>query len=354
MYAILPRTVPHGGELQRSVTCLVRVAELATAIPQLSLRRACGCGFPSRLSEVEPYYSTGFGMALLGDALHVMRRLRAESVDLILTSPPYPLIRKKAYGNVHACAYLAWFAPFAAEIVRILKDSGSLVLCLGGVWNRRLPTKSAYQFELLLFLTRFLHLAQDFYVCNPAKIPGPAEWVNVRRIRAKDAVDYVWWLSKTPYPKASNTKVLRPYSDSMKILLRRGSKRAERPSGHILTKKIGQNNGGAIPPNFLLVPNTISTDAYLRQCRIEGIQPHPARLPRQLPEFFIKFLTDEHDIVLDPFAGSNVTGEVAEALGRHWVAVENVKRYLTGSKLRFGLELEAPRSRQATLRCWVR
>jgi len=276
--------------------------------PQNESSRVCECGFPVRVSEIEPFYSSGLGVALLGDARRVMQQFRPESVDLVLTSPPYPLLRKKAYGNVDANAYVTWFAPFAAEIVRTLKRSGSLVLCLGGVWNRQLPTKSTYQFDTLLFLTRFLHFAQDFYVCNPAKLPGPAEWVNVRKIRAKDAVDCIWWLSKTPDPKARNTNVLRRYSDSMEVLLRHGFHVAQRPSGHILTEKMARNNGGAIPPNFLLLPNTTSTDHYLRQCRLQRIEPHPARFSRRLPEFFIKFLTDKHDIVLDPFAGSNVTG----------------------------------------------
>ncbi len=324
-------------------------AGATTTAPSPPIHQACRCGFPTRAFQLEPFYSSELGVALLGDAQRVMRELRAESVDLVLTSPPYPLVRKKAYGNVDANAYVMWFAPFATEILRILKTTGSLVICLGGAWNRRLPTKSTYQFELLLFLTRFFHLAQDFYLCNPAKLPGPAEWVNVRRIRAKDAVDYVWWLSKTPEPKASNTNILIPYSNSMNTLLRRGFVTARRPSGHVLTTKMSRDNGGAIPPNFLLIPNTTSTDPYLTKCRQQGINAHPARFAGRLPEFFIKFLTDKHDIVLDPFAGSNVTGEVAEALGRHWVAVESEETYLTGSKLRFGLDVKQPKNWQATL-----
>jgi site-specific DNA-methyltransferase (cytosine-N4-specific) len=166
-------------------------------------------------------------------------------------------------------------------------------------------------------------------------LPSPAEWVTVRRTRVKDAVDPVWWLSKTPDPKASNWRVLRPYSDSMKKLLENGYKAQLRPSGHDISEHFSKDNQGAIPPNLLSMANTDSNSTYLRECRQRGIKPHPARFPHGLPEFFIRFLTDPGDLVLDPFAGSNVTGEVAERLGRRWLAFELVEEYLEASKFRF-------------------
>lgn len=287
------------------------------------------------LEGVEPYYTTELGSAYLGDALELMKYLPKKSVDLIMTSPPFALNKKKDYGNVDADEYLWWFAPFAKEFWRILKPRGSLVLHIGGSWNKGIPTKGLYHFKLLILLCEKFHLAQDFYWYNPAKLPTPAEWVTIRRIRVKDAVDPIWWLSKKPYPKADNRRVLRQYSQSMKQLLENGYKPNLRPSGHNISDKFQRDLGGSIPPNLLEISNTESNSPYLRECRKAGIKPHPARYPSGIPDFFIRFLTKKGDKVLDPFGGSNVTGEVAERLGRKWMCFEIVEDYLKGSLFRF-------------------
>lgn len=292
--------------------------------------------------EDEPYYAEGHGAAYVGDARRLLRQMRADSVDLIVTSPPFALKRKKEYGNVDAKEYIPWFMTFAAEFKRILKETGSLVIHIGGTWTKGQPTRSLYHFELVIALCRTLgfHLAQEFYWYNPAKLPSPAEWVTVRRIRVKDAVDPVWWLSKTANPKATNWNVLRPYSEAMRKLLKQGYDARRRPSGHDISENFSREHSGAIPPNLLSLANTDSNSNYLRACREHGIKPHPARFPHGLPEFFIRFLTDPPDLVLDPFAGSNVTGEVAEMLGRRWLAFEIVEEYLEGSKFRFPVTSE--------------
>ncbi len=294
--------------------------------------------------EEEPLYTTQYGAAYLGDALTYLRQMERDSVDLILTSPPFALKRKKEYGNVDAKDYVPWFVDFAAEFKRILRDTGSLVIDIGGTWIRGQPTRSLYHFELVIALCKTLgfHLAQEFYWYNPSKLPSPAEWVTVRRIRVKDAVNPVWWLSKTPHPKASNWRVLKPYSDSMKKLLENGYKAKLRPSGHDISENFSKDNKGAIPPNLLELANTDSNSTYLQKCREHGIKPHPARFPHGLPEFFVKFLTEPGDLVVDPFAGSNVTGEVAEQLGRHWLAFEIIEEYLEASKFRFLGSQEQP------------
>jgi site-specific DNA-methyltransferase (cytosine-N4-specific) len=288
---------------------------------------------------LESYYETRLGKAYLGDALAVTRRLRGESVNLIVTSPPFPLTfrKKKPYGSVKIDEYVTWFFPIADQLKRVLKPDGSLVIDIGGVWNKGEPTRNLYQYHLLLTLCEKVgfHFAQDFYWYNPGALPAPAEWVNVRRIRVKSAVNLVWWLSKTPWPKADNRSVLRDYSDDMLRLFQRGYRVKTRPSGHNITAKFTKNHGGAIPPNLIEIGNNDSNGEYLQKCLKAGLPVHPARFPRGLPEFFIKLCTDRGDIVLDPFAGSNVTGEAAERLGRRWIAVELVEEYLRGSKLRF-------------------
>jgi len=278
------------------------------------------------------------GRIVNADALIVLNReIRPKSVDLIVTSPPFGLVRQKAYGNVASTEYTNWFRPFAAALHRVLKPSGSLVIDIGGAWTPKQPTRSLYHFKLLLMLCEEygFHLAQEFYWWNPAKLPTPAEWVAVRRIRVKDAVNCIWWLSPTPWPRADNRRVLQPYSDSMQSLLRSGYAPGLRPSGHDISAKFQRDNGAAIPPNLLAAANTDRNAHYLRYCKAKGVTPHPARFPHAIPEFFIRLLTDRGDVVVDPFAGSCVTGEVAERLGRKWTCVEIVAEYATGAKGRF-------------------
>lgn len=254
-----------------------------------------------------------------------------------MTSPPFGLVRKKDYGNADANEYVEWFRDFGAEFHRILKDSGSLVIDIGGAWNKGVPTRSLYHFKLLIMLCEEMgfHLAQEFYWWNPARLPTPAEWVTVRRVRVKDAINTVWWLSKTPWPRASNRRVLQPYSPAMKSLLKNGYRAKKRPSGHDISEKFSVDNGAAIPPNLIAIPNTESNSFYLRYCEENGLKPHPARYPAELPELFIRMLTDEGDTVIDPFAGSCVTGEVCERLERKWMCIELLEEYCHAALGRF-------------------
>lgn len=283
------------------------------------------------------YYSTKLGATYNCDSLDFMRNLPDNSVNLVMTSPPFALQRKKDYGNVDAVDYVAWLTPFAQEIHRILTPDGSFVVDIGGSWIKGLPTRSLYHLEVVIAFTKHVgfHLAQEFFWYNPAKLPTPAEWVTVRRIRVKDAVNTVWWLSKTPHPKANNRNVLVEYSDSMKELLIKGYTAKKRPSGHDISTKFGRDNGGAIPSNLLQISNTESNSEYQRLCRANNVIVHPARFPQALPEFFIKMLTDPNDLVLDPFGGSMVTGAACELLSRRWLGVELVEDYLIGSRYRF-------------------
>jgi DNA modification methylase len=292
---------------------------------------------PPKSEVAPPYFSTDRGRMVLGNSLDVLAQTPSSSVDLIMTSPPFGLVREKEYGNVPAEEYCLWFRPFAEQFRRVLKDSGSLVIDFGGAWKRGQPARELYHFELLVMLCRQygFSLAQEFYWWNPSKLPSPAEWVTVRRIRVKDSINTVWWLSKSAWPKASNRRVLLPYSDAMHSLFKNGYRAKSRPSGHIISDRFSTDNGGSIPPNLLAVANTESNSSYLRYCNDQGIKPHPARFPQEIPEFFIRMLTDEGDLIVDPFAGSCVTGEVAEKLDRRWVCAELRADYLAGALGRF-------------------
>ena len=306
-------------------------------------------------SATKLLFKTSHGRAHVGDSLAWLEKKRnSGKVDLIMTSPPFGLLRKKSYGNVSSEEYLSWFRPFAYGFKNVLKENGSLVIDVGGSWNSGIPSRSLYHFDLLIMLVRELgfHLCQEFYWWNPSKLPTPAEWVTIRRIRVKDAVNTVWWLSKTPFPKSSNTRILSPYSDSMHAVLSRGyHKAATRPSGHEISEKFILDNGGGIPPNLIALANTQFNRSYVDYCKRKGLPVHPARFPVGLPTFFIKFLTNRRDLVLDPFAGSLTTGFAAQRLDRRWVNIDQDIRYVKGGKVLFKKsELNVPEEEIASYR----
>lgn len=290
-------------------------------------------------------YTTHNGKALIGDSLELLKSLPENSVNLIITSPPFALLRKKEYGNKNGEAYIDWLTQFAKLIKPVLTEDGSFVIDMGGAYQKGKPVRSLYNYRVLLKFCDEIgyNLAEEFFWYNSSKLPSPIEWVNKRKIRAKDSVDTVWWFSKGDFPKADVKKVLVPYSARMKKLLK--SKKnyydpAHRPSGHDISKGFNKNNGGAIPSNLLQIPNSESNSNYLRFTRKLGIKAHPARFPQKLPEFFIKYLTDPGDMVIDIFGGSNTTGMVAENLQRKWISCELDKQYVAASVLRFADSIE--------------
>ncbi len=290
-----------------------------------------------------PLYRTKKGVFYLGESEFILSskwfKPYYNKINLIFTSPPFPLKKKKSYGNLNGEDYINWLANFSSPFNNLLKDDGSLVIELGSSWVSGIPTMSTESIQALLTLKERgnYHLCQEFVWHNPSSLPNPVQWVNVERIRVTNSFSRVWWLSKTPKPKADNRKILKEYSSSMKRLLKTQKYNpGKRPSGHQIGKKSFLiNNGGAIPTNVLNISNTVSRGPYHSFCKNNNILSHPARMPVDLAKFFIQFLTDENDIILDPFAGSNVTGLAAEELGRKWRAIEKNPEYALTSKARF-------------------
>ena len=306
-----------------------------------------------RLSK--PIYETELGALYFGDSKKVLRNQRflekIGKAQLVFTSPPFPLNTKKSYGNLQGEEYIRWFASYAPILRDLVTDDGSIVIEIGNAWEPGRPVMSTVVLRALLkFLEKGgLHLCQEFIWYNPAKLPSPIQWVNIERIRAKDAFTRIWWMSPVDRPKADNRRVLREYSGSMKKLLRTGRYNAgPRPSEHVIgATSFAKSNGGAIPPNvggiddlpsigsLLKAGNTGSSEQFQLFCREQGLDGHPARMPPQLAEFFIQFLTDEGDLIVDPFAGSNTTGSVAQGLNRRWASIEAKWDYALASIARF-------------------
>jgi len=288
----------------------------------------------------KPAYTTGSGAAFCGDSRKLLSELPDDSVNLVLTSPPFALQRQKAYGNKEQHEYVDWLKEFARIVFRKLRPDGSFVLDLGGAYQKGTPARSLYNFRVLVEFCDDVgfFLAEDFYWFNPSKLPSPIEWVNKRKLRAKDSVNTVWWFGKTEWPKANVSNVLTEYSDRMRKLLADPDafyKPKKRPSGHDIGKRFATDNGGAIPPNLLEIPNSESNGQYLTGCKTVGAPQHPARFPARLPQFFIRMLTDPDDLVIDIFAGSNTTGWVAESEKRRWLAFDESRDYIAASAFRF-------------------
>lgn len=266
------------------------------------------------------------------------RRLH-NKVNLILTSPPFPLLSPKRYGNSQGDEYIKWLVEVIRLSLPLLSDDGSVVVEIGNSWNKGEPTMSLVPLRALMAIQEELglHLCQHFICNNTARLPGPAAWVTKRRIRVKDSFTHVWWMAPTTEPKADNRRVLKPYSGAMKRLIETKTyNTGRRPSDHhIKAGTFLTNNGGAIPSSVLNLGNTSTQRSYSDWCREVGVQAHPARMQRALVEFFVQFLTDAGDRVFDPFGGSNTTGHVAEELQRRWVISEPDTDYLLGSVGRF-------------------
>jgi site-specific DNA-methyltransferase (cytosine-N4-specific) len=259
-------------------------------------------------------------------------------VDLIVTSPPYPLIRPKAYGNLVGEEYKVWLSSIMNALKDLLKPGGSMIIEIGNAWDKGLPTMSTLPLETLISIKTLsgLHVCQQFIWNNTNKLPGPAIWVNIKKIRVKDSFTHIWWFSPTPYPSANNQKVLSPYGEGMKNLLKRQNyNTGTRPSGHVIGDGFLKENKGAIPSSVLSFTNSKEDPNYAKWCGENDVTQHPARMPERIVDFFINLTTEKGALVLDPFAGSNTTGKVAEDLGRRWVAIEKDKSYVLGSQGRF-------------------
>ncbi|MCT4705400.1 site-specific DNA-methyltransferase [Enterobacteriaceae bacterium H16N7] len=313
---------------------------------------------------MKSYFSTKKGNLYLGDSLSCISKKQFKKyegkINLIITSPPFPLINKKKYGNEIGEKYREWFLQLAPLFDKLLADDGSVVIEIGNAWEPGRPVQSTLHLECLLALINDkksnLRLIQEFICYNPAKLPSPAQWVTVNRLRTVDSYTHIWWLAKSDFPKADNRKVLRPYSKSMRKLLEKQSYNSGlRPSEHNISKEgFLKDHGGSIahnffelepieekrevrlPHNVLSFSNVSSNDYFTRKCKEKELQPHPARMNKGVVDFFIDFLSDEDDIIFDPFGGSNTTGYCAERKNRKWLAFEINESYAEQSIIRFG------------------
>ena len=283
-------------------------------------------------------FTTESGVALWGDCLDAVAYVDDGAVNLLFTSPPYPLNKKRAYGNLTGPQYLDWLVRIIEAYLPKMATDGSIVLDLCDVYRKGAPFLNLYQEQLLLRLQSDLglNLCGKFPWYSPSKMPS-AHWVTVERVRVTNAVETMFWLAASE-PYADNRQVLRQYSASYAQTLAKGVTRSpKRPSGYMFKEGAHlKDNRGSIPHNVIVCPGVGADDnGYKEACRKAGLPAHPARMPRVPIEFIIKFLTRRGQVIADTFAGSYRIGEIAEELGRYWIGVEKIFQYVSGGAFRF-------------------
>lgn len=299
--------------------------------------------FPGRPVTI---FVTPNGCALWGLAEEAASVIDHGSVRLLLTSPPYALQTSKRYGNLSGQEYVDWLCSIIERLMPVMQSNGSLLLNLGDAWNKNSPTISLYQERTIIALQDRLglNLCQRMLWHNPSALPVPTNYVGVERIRLKQAIECLWWLSPEDRPYADNKAILEPYSDRMAQLIKKGGQgRSKKPSGHATREgSFSVDNGGSISPNIFKIPNS-GDQAYTKRCRELGLPAHPARMPLALASKMVEFLSRPDEIVFDPFGGSGTTARAAEDLGRRWISTEAAREYIEGSKIRFSRELSCSR-----------
>lgn len=289
-------------------------------------------------------FSTDLGIALWADCATAIRRLD-QPIHLVVTSPPYPLAHPRAYGNPAENEYVDFLCAAMEPIVSKLVPGGSIALNLGNdIFERGLPSRSIYRERLVIALhDRFgLHKMDEIPWVNRSKAPGPVQWASIKRTQLNCAWEPVYWFTNDPsLVRSDNRRVLEPHTERHAMLIANGGeKRGNAYSDGAHTKRAGRSfshhTAGSIPKNVIEIGHAgASEKSYKKIARAAGLPAHGAPFPAKLVEFFVKFLTVEGDLVVDPFAGSLTVPLVAQSLGRRWIATEVIWEYLSGAALRF-------------------
>lgn len=298
---------------------------------------------PAPRKSVMVAFSTDLGCALWANAADVFTGLQDE-IALCFTSPPYPLARERAYGNTPETHYVAWLVNELKPIVKALKPGGHVVLNLSNdIFESGLPSRSLYLERLTLALhdTLGLHLMDRLIWENPSKPPGPFQWSSRTRQQLNVGYEPVLWFTNDPARCASNNRrVLQPHTPAHLQLVRQGGEQREAVySGGAYRVKhgsFGQETTGKIPRNVLRIAHRDADQQPARDYATErGWSAHPAPMPVKLARFFVDFLTEVKELVVDPFGGMATTAKAAECGGRRWLVTERCREYIESASQRF-------------------
>jgi DNA modification methylase len=251
---------------------------------------------------------------ILGDCQNVLATMPSDSVNLIITSPPYADSRKKTYGGIHPDQYVDWFLPIGAQLQRVLKSNGSFVLNIKEkVVNGERHT---YVLELILALRKQGWLWTEEYIWHK-KNSYPGKWPN----RFRDGWERCLQFNKSKQFDMYQDSVMVPTGDWAKTRLRKLSETDQRRDESKVGSGFGKNISNWVGRDRVYPNNVLhlATESSNRQ--------HSAAFPLELPKWFIKLFTQEDDLVLDPFIGSGTTAIAAKTLGRHYLGIEILPEY---------------------------
>lgn len=289
-------------------------------------------------------FSTRLGIGVWGDCTDVVGGLETD-ITLVLTSPPYPLAKTRAYGNVREGEYVDWLCATLEGVIAKLAPGGSLMLVLGNdIFQPGSPARSLYKERLTLALNdRFSLSKMDSLIWfNNSKPPGPVQWASLNRSQLNTAYESVLWFTNDPSQvRSDNRRVLQPHRERQtRLMAAGGEQRNERHSDGAYSLRPGRSyarqTAGRIPKNVLPFGHQCADQkAYKIAAKALGLPVHGAPMPVSLCRFLIEFMTERGDLVMDPMAGSMSVAKAAELAGRRWLACEQYGEYVLGGSTRF-------------------
>ncbi|GAB4577676.1 MAG: hypothetical protein Fur0022_04070 [Anaerolineales bacterium] len=264
---------------------------------------------------------------ILGDCRKVLKTLDTDSIDLVVTSPPYADRRQHTYGGVSPDEYVEWFLPISKELLRVLKPTGTFIL---NIKERVMDgERHTYVIELILEMRKQGWLWTEEFIWHK-KNSYPGKWPN----RFRDSWERLLQFNKQRQFNMYQEEVMVPMGDWAESRLRNLSKtdqvRDESRAGSGFGKRVA---------NWLGRDKVYPTNV-LHMATETGNKNHSAVFPEALPEWFIKLFTKEGDWVLDPFMGSGTTLRVATRLGRNSIGIDIKQEYLELTQERLGLQLQ--------------
>ncbi len=284
-------------------------------------------------------FSTDLGVAVWACSRDVFPRL-GEPISLCVTSPPYPLRQARAYGNPNEAQYVDFLCEALEPIVPELVPGGSIVINIGNdVHLARSPARSLYAERLLLALHDRLGLSLMDRIpwVNYSKPPGPTWWACVNRVQLSSAHELVYWLTNdSTRVRSDNRRVLQAHTEQHRKLIAAGGEARTAIYGdgayRLRPGSFAGDTAGRLPRNVIERGHACAdTRLYRKRAKELGLPIHGAMQPTDIPDFFVRFLTEPDDLVVDPFGGTVRTGLAAERLGRRWLVTDWILEYLRGA-----------------------
>lgn len=288
-------------------------------------------------------FSTDLGIAILGSCDSVFAAIDSP-IHLAVTSPPYPLSKPRAYGNVTESMYVDWVCKMLEPIVKNLVRGGSICLNVSNdIFTPGTPARSLYRERLILALHDRLGLFKmdELIWENRSKAPGPIRWASIERTQLNVVWEPVYWLTNDPTcVRSNNHRVLQEHTQKHLDFIKAGGEQRDASFSDgaygLKPGRFSNETPGRIPRNILSYGHRCAAQtAYKKAAREQGLPVHGAPMPLKLAKFLIEFLTVPGELVVDPFSGSFTTADAAERLGRRWLATDCMVEYVLGSASRF-------------------